>query len=109
MWRVNELVVTDVDAHVAEAVEDHEEQLDEAQPESSQDDLADLSRADLVRLIGALRSQLALASTTSRSESTEVRGVRAAPVRLAQIWPKGSARISEPNGRRMGAGRDSSG
>jgi hypothetical protein len=42
-------------------------QLDEAQPASSQDDLADLSRADLVRLIGDLRRQLAVTSASSRS------------------------------------------
>lgn len=42
-------------------------QLDEAHSESSQDDLADLSRADLVRLVGDLRMQLALRSTTPQS------------------------------------------
>jgi integrase len=42
-------------------------QLDEVQQEASQDDLADLSRAELVRLIGDLRRQLAVTSASSRS------------------------------------------
>jgi hypothetical protein len=40
-------------------------QPDEAHSESSQDDLADLSRADLVRLVGDLRTQLAPRSLRS--------------------------------------------